>query len=600
MINSAFYEKVVELNPDAHRGLRLDAAKVNFGFARHCTLLPVVLEEISQAAREYPVVFIRGDDQQLHAALLLGVREAENLFVNFAGMWDAEYLPVVVQHYPFVMASYTPPFLTRVDEACSALNTETGELLIDTEGVAQQRLNDESQYLQDFQDDAVRTDLIVRQLDELGVIVAASFDTAGEVFGSNDLYLIDEDKLRQLDDARLPGLFRSGAMKLAYTQIASLENISRLLNRSRAIEESLDRNAAKKPLIADAVIPLKRDPGMQKPVLKARLHEESPALIPGQSDSQRKQDVLKKLTEEKNRLAQEHRQRYAKDNVEAPPPLPPVPPVGPPPGRSGAKAVPVWGGLAAVLLGVGVYWVWPEQNSVIPATPVAIEAATQPIHDADPFSSEMLRLAPGKFEMGSVNGDADEKPVQVSISREFEIGKTEVTQGQWRDVMGSLPDKLHFTRCGDDCPVENVSWNDAQEFIVRLNARTGKQYRLPSEAEWEYACRAGGTHAYCGSKNPDAVAWYGNEKIGKTPHPVAGREPNAWGLYDMSGNVWEWVGDCYRDRYSDAQKDTCDARVLRGGSWSNEADTPRAANRYKRLAKERFNNSGFRLARGLP
>lgn len=592
MINSAFYEKIVEINPDAHRNLRLDASRVNFGFARHCTLLPVVSGEFPQAVREYPVVFIRGSDQQLHAVLLLGVREAENLFVNFAGMWDAEYFPVAVQHYPFVMAS-SPSALMCVDEGCSALNTETGELLIDAEGVAQQRLHDELQFFKYFQEDAIRTDLILRQLDELGVIVAARFDAVGEVFGSGDFYLIDEDKLRLVDDATLPGLFRSGAMKLAYAHLSSLENLGRLLDKSRAIEKSLDRNAVKKPLIADAVMPLKLDPGMQKPVLKARLHDEPPSLISGQSENQRRQDILKKLTDEKNRLAQEHRQRYARDNESVPAPA-----------KSYAKVVPAWGwgGLVIALLGIAVFWEKPEQATAPAATQPAaqqVQDAARQVQDADLFAPVMLRIAPGKFEMGSINGDADEKPVQVSISHEFEIGKTEVTQGQWLAVMGSLPEKLHFQTCGDNCPVENVSWNDAQEFIAKLNARTGKQYRLPSEAEWEYACRAGGAHEYCGSKNPDAVAWYGNEKIGKTPHPVATREPNAWGLYDMSGNVWEWVGDCYRDRYSDAQKEVCDARVLRGGSWSNEADTPRASNRYKRLAKERFNNGGFRLARGL-
>jgi len=146
-----------------------------------------------------------------------------------------------------------------------------------------------------------------------------------------------------------------------------------------------------------------------------------------------------------------------------------------------------------------------------------------------------------------------------------------------------------------------------QEFIAKLNAQSGKQYRLPSEAEWEYACRAGATQRYCGGDNPDDLVWYGNEKVGKSPHPVATRKPNAWGLYDMSGNVWEWVEDCYQNRYSEAQRDgrshtsgQCEARVLRGGSWSNAADTPRAANRYKRTVNDRFNNNGFRLARELP
>ncbi len=171
----------------------------------------------------------------------------------------------------------------------------------------------------------------------------------------------------------------------------------------------------------------------------------------------------------------------------------------------------------------------------------------------------------------------------------FEMGKTEVTQAQWVAVMGENPS--HFNKCGDDCPVENVSWIDVKLYIKRLNRKTGQEYRLPSEAEWEYACRAGSQDTYCGGNDVDKVAWTTNNSGGETS-PVAGKKPNAWGFYDMSGNVWEWVEDCYDS--------ICDARVLRGGSWGSEPQGARAAYRCYDGPAFRGSNDGFRLARTLP
>lgn len=218
---------------------------------------------------------------------------------------------------------------------------------------------------------------------------------------------------------------------------------------------------------------------------------------------------------------------------------------------------------------------------------------------------DMVRIAPGSFNMGS-DENATEKPAhQVSITYAFEIGKTEITQGQWKAVMGDNPSS--FSRCGDRCPVENVSWLDAGRFIALLNQKTGKAYRLPSEAEWEYACRAGGDRQYCGSGNDIfGFAWHQSNSL-KTPHPVAQKLPNAWGLYDMSGNVWEWVQDCWSDNYQDAPSDgsareanNCRKRTIRGGSWDSEPASLRASNRFFDNIGYELEYVGFRVARTLP
>ncbi len=217
----------------------------------------------------------------------------------------------------------------------------------------------------------------------------------------------------------------------------------------------------------------------------------------------------------------------------------------------------------------------------------------------------MVLIPSGNFDMGSYNGEYDEKPVHNVQVNTFSLGKTEVTQGQWRAVMGNNPS--YFSSCGNDCPVERVSWNDAQSFIQKLNAKTGKQYRLPSEAEWEYACRAGGQHDYCGSDNVDSVAWYEDKaNIGSGTHPVSRKQPNAFGLYDMSGNVWEWVEDSYHDSYNGAptnggvwQGDGA-TRVLRGGSWYFGPQFARTAFRIRNEPADRSVINGFRVARMLP
>ena len=232
--------------------------------------------------------------------------------------------------------------------------------------------------------------------------------------------------------------------------------------------------------------------------------------------------------------------------------------------------------------------------------------AGQAIKDCDECP-EMVMIPAGSFRMGSDNGDADEKPVHEVQVPAFALAKTEVTQGQWLAIMGSNPSG--FSGCGDNCPVEKVSWNDAQDYVRKLSAKTGQSYRLPSEAEWEYACRAGGQHQYCGSDNLDSVGWYGaySDPKGnseKTTNRVGQKQANAWGLYDMSGNVWEWVEDCYHGSYSGAPTDgsawpggDCGKRVLRGGSWSSGPASARSAIRIWNDTAFRSSGSGFRPAR---
>ena len=190
---------------------------------------------------------------------------------------------------------------------------------------------------------------------------------------------------------------------------------------------------------------------------------------------------------------------------------------------------------------------------------------------------EFVLIPAGEFMMGSENGEDDEKPVhQVIISRSYYLGKFVVTQVQWETVTGNNPS--HFT--GSNLPVEMVSWEDCQEFIQRLNAwEGGTAYRLPTEAEWERACRTGTTEDDMG--NLDAMAWYDKTSYGQT-HPVGQKQPNAWGLYDMHGNVWEWCQDWYDSYPSGTVTDPVgpssgSRRVVRGGGWGIDAPRCRSA-----------------------
>ncbi|MBR3582027.1 MAG: formylglycine-generating enzyme family protein [Kiritimatiellae bacterium] len=238
-----------------------------------------------------------------------------------------------------------------------------------------------------------------------------------------------------------------------------------------------------------------------------------------------------------------------------------------------------------------------EAEAAMPKTKAevaAIHAGTRPgetttITLPGGVTLEMVWCPPGTFTMGS-HRDAH----QVTLTEGFWMGKTEVTQAQWESVMGNNPSCFK----GDNRPVESVSWNDCQQFCQK----TGLQ--LPTEAQWEYACRAGNTGEYAGTGNLDDMGWY-DDNSGRGTHPVETKQPNAWGLYDMHGNVWECCADWYGDYPSGAVTDpqgpsSGSGRVLRGGSWDRDASYCTSAYRYSYLyPSNAYNNIGFRLVRTL-
>ena len=220
-------------------------------------------------------------------------------------------------------------------------------------------------------------------------------------------------------------------------------------------------------------------------------------------------------------------------------------------------------------------------------------------YTANGVSFTMVGVEGGTFQMGSTDGDSDEKPVhQVSVSS-FSIGQTEVTQELWEAVMGTNPSSFK----GLKLPVERVSWNDCQTFITKLNQLTGKTFRLPTEAEWEFAARGGNSskgYTYAGSNTIDDVAWYTSNSSSKT-HEVATKQANELGIYDMSGNVWEWCSDWYGSYSSYAQTNPTGAgsgshRVYRGGSWNRSARSCRVSCRDYYAPSGRYGIIGLRLA----
>ena len=215
-------------------------------------------------------------------------------------------------------------------------------------------------------------------------------------------------------------------------------------------------------------------------------------------------------------------------------------------------------------------------------------------YEVNGVSFDMVEVEGGKYLMGDDNSlNANEKPAHKETISTFQIGKTEVTQELWQAVMGSNPS--NFT--GEaNLPVEKVSWTDCNTFIAKLNELTGKNFRLPTEAEWEYAARGGNKsqgYTYSGSNTIEDVAWYDSNSSKKT-HPVAQRQPNELGIYDMSGNVWEWTSDKYSNDYSSER--TSSSRVYRGGGWYNIATLSRVAGRNTYGETNTTNGLGLRLA----
>jgi formylglycine-generating enzyme required for sulfatase activity len=223
------------------------------------------------------------------------------------------------------------------------------------------------------------------------------------------------------------------------------------------------------------------------------------------------------------------------------------------------------------------------------------------------FGIEFVFVPGGTFDMGDVFGDGNkyENPVHTVTVPSFYIGKYPVTQGQYYAVMKENPS--HFKK-GNDYPVENVSWYDAtKEFIEKLNEKTGDKFgfRLPTEAEWEYVARSGGKdEKYAGGDDIDKLGWYGDNS-GLFPRPVGEKQPNGLGIYDMSGNVWEWVEDDWHKNYKGAPSDGSawvdspgrgSRRVLRGGSWYGYGRNCRSVCRNFYSPGSRGEYAGFRLA----
>ena len=244
----------------------------------------------------------------------------------------------------------------------------------------------------------------------------------------------------------------------------------------------------------------------------------------------------------------------------------------------------------------------PVQVPAVPSNTISDDAITIPVKDG--ICIEMVKVEAGTFMMGATsemkNPNSNEKPVhQVTLTNDYYMGKYEVTQALWQAVMGSNPSEYK----GDNLPVETVSWNDCQKFISKLNSLTGRMFRLPTEAEWEYAARGGKEsrgYQYSGSSNISDVAWY-DENSGSKTHPVGTKQANELGIYDMTGNVWEWCSDWYSSYSSSSQtnptgSDRGSARVSRGGGWNCNASYCRLSVRFYYTPDFRLDILGLRLA----
>jgi sulfatase modifying factor 1 len=282
-------------------------------------------------------------------------------------------------------------------------------------------------------------------------------------------------------------------------------------------------------------------------------------------------------------------------------------------------------------------FIWAVGIFLIPSS----EALAQEGRLVNSLGMTFVLISPGTFLMGSAPGgiydtvekiywkehwikplyrDSDEVQHEVVLTKPFYMQVTELTQGQWKAVMGSNPS--YFKDCGEDCPVERISWIDAQEFIQELNKKNEGKYRLPTEAEWEYCARAGTATAFSWGNQVDcSLAMFQNNTLRgwdfcvrqvkyrglkeDSPAPVKSYPPNPWGLYDMHGNIWEWCQDWYGPYPEEKVVDPKGAikgsdRVRRGGSWFGMGTLCRSANRTRSHPAVRYRTQGFRVVREYP
>ena len=257
--------------------------------------------------------------------------------------------------------------------------------------------------------------------------------------------------------------------------------------------------------------------------------------------------------------------------------------------------------IAGVVLGIVAYLNYRQNSPIVYKGEIPQSTIETIVVNGVEFN--MVKIEGGTFHMGATSeqgGYDEEKPVHSVTISDYYIGETEVTQELWEAVMGSNPS--YFTG-NNQRPVEYVSWYDCQEFIKKLNQLTGKKFRLPTEAEWEYAARGGKYsrgYKYSGRNDVDEVAWY-ESNSGETTHPVATKEANELGLYDMNGNVWEWCKDWYGDYQSNSQTNPTGPSegkycVIRGGGWNYFDRYVRVSYRDYGTPGSRAFNGGLRLA----
>lgn len=226
---------------------------------------------------------------------------------------------------------------------------------------------------------------------------------------------------------------------------------------------------------------------------------------------------------------------------------------------------------------------------------------TQTISLSDNVNMEFVLINPGSFMMGEDEGvgDSDESPKhKVTITQPFYLGKYEVTQEQWMTIMGNNPSTFK----GKMNPVDTVSWEDCQIFIQKLSEKTGQKFSLPTEAQWEFACRAGTTTPWSFGENEDIAGDYAwiNENSNKTTNPVGSKEPNAWGIYDMYGNIQEWCADWYTNKYQIENStdpigpSSGDSRIVRGGGWGENTIDIRSSYRNCNGPDGKNDGIGFR------